>query len=81
MNPSASQQPVHSGNDNADDDDTASRAKIELLDEIASKKVPSIGFPNHDCKTGHNIDLLRAFVPGESFAKRHVDLLFTALNR
>ncbi|XP_062705149.1 potassium/sodium hyperpolarization-activated cyclic nucleotide-gated channel 2 [Aedes albopictus] len=70
MNPSASQQPVHSGNDNADDDDTASRAKIELLDEIASKKVPSIGFPNHDCKTGHNIDLLRAFVPGESFAKR-----------
>ncbi|XP_062549827.1 potassium/sodium hyperpolarization-activated cyclic nucleotide-gated channel 2-like isoform X2 [Armigeres subalbatus] len=84
MNPSTSKQSKPGGNRQqqnnskygvAGEDDPSSMTSLseeqrELLDEVASKKVPSMGFPNHDCKTGHNIDLLRAFVPGESFVKR-----------
>ncbi|XP_065089204.1 potassium/sodium hyperpolarization-activated cyclic nucleotide-gated channel 4-like [Ochlerotatus camptorhynchus] len=71
MNPSTSKQTkTTAGNwhpdPNGEDDDDALAQDLDM----ASKKVPSVGFPNHDCKTGHNIDLFRAYVPGESFGKR-----------
>ncbi|XP_058464585.1 potassium/sodium hyperpolarization-activated cyclic nucleotide-gated channel 2-like [Malaya genurostris] len=35
-----------------------------------SQKVPPSVFANHDCKIGHNIDLYKAFMPGETWQKR-----------
>ncbi|XP_055623580.1 potassium/sodium hyperpolarization-activated cyclic nucleotide-gated channel 1-like [Toxorhynchites rutilus septentrionalis] len=43
---------------------------LEDHEKIDSRKGPPAEFPKHECTIGHGIDLLKAFVPGESLRKR-----------
>ncbi|XP_058835153.1 potassium/sodium hyperpolarization-activated cyclic nucleotide-gated channel 1-like [Topomyia yanbarensis] len=60
-----------SGNQDAEDQlRTSSSSSSSSSSEEEHQKVPPSVFPNHDCKIGHNIDLFKAFMPGETFRKR-----------
>lgn len=64
--------PASGADKDSDKQPEGDEISLEEREIIDSTKEPPTGFPNHECTIGYGIDLLKAFVPGESLGKRLV---------